>query len=230
MQSPPKRTIRSYVRRQGRLTDGQERMFESSYESFAIPLENTTDQLAELQSFNGPRYLEIGFGNGDALAQLALQNPDSMFVGVEVHRPGIGHLLLEMGKHQLTNIRILHGDCNQLFNILKLTIQFEGIFVWFPDPWPKRKHHKRRLIQAPFLKQLEPLLKTDSYLHLATDWQDYADWMSKTMKLEKWQTISSTENLTHYLQRPNSKYEQRGLRLGHDLADLLYYKPDLSQG
>ncbi len=224
MPSLTHRPIRSYVLRQGRLTESQQRAIDQHFARYSIPLSNNRTQLTELQAINTKHYLEIGFGSGTALSQLAQNNRDCFFTGVEVHLPGVGHLVIELEKNQLENVRILHGDCKQLFDVIKTSIQFDGILIWFADPWPKRKHQKRRLIQPDFIQQLEPLLKPKGYLHLATDWQHYADWMFKVMTASHWASIENPTSISAFVGRPNSKYELRGIRLGHQVTDLVYQK------
>ena len=263
----PRRTIRSYVRRQGRITRAQETALTELYPRWGLSA-NYPETLTALQQSTQTRYLEIGFGNGAALATLGQQHPDAQFVGVEVHRPGVGHLLWEIQRHALSNIHVFHGDCDAFFQLIQSNdpstnksavnqsqqehaepflgnlpreesdqgsaslvntnrndhphLQFDGILIWFPDPWPKKKHHKRRLIQSAFIQRLAPILKPNGYLHLATDWFPYAEWMQEVMRSAGWKKIDAPKELAHFLIRPPSKYEQRGLRLGHGVTDLVY--------
>lgn len=214
--------IRSFVKRQSRLTAGQGRALTQLLPrytlNFPIDWQTTFPKLA-------PLVLEIGFGMGHSLAQTAKQYPAVNFLGVEVHAPGVGSLLLDIERSELTNLHVFHGDIVELLPKLPAE-SFDKIQIFFPDPWPKARHHKRRLIQPFFINQLLPLLKPNSILHLATDWQPYADHM--LMVLQQIPTLSNCATGGDFHPRPVervlTKYEARGERLGHGVWDLLFVK------
>lgn len=229
MNSIPKTTIeqvlspvRSFVKRQSRLTQAQARALEQLLPQYQLHL---PVDMSALFSHTAPLVLEIGFGMGASLAETAKQTPHQNFVGVEVHAPGVGALLLAIEQLQLTNLRIHHGDIIELLPHLP-NASFDKIQIFFPDPWPKKRHHKRRLIQEKFINQILPLLKPNGILHLATDWEDYAEQM--LMVLQQIDALSNLSPTHGFHPRPAdrllTKYEARGERLGHEVWDLLFVK------
>ena len=220
------RAIRSFVLRQGRLTKGQESAMQSLWPQFGIEAADTELELAHLFGRTAPITLEIGFGNGESLLQMAQAAPDRDFLGIEVHTPGVGHLLKLMGDTGVTNIRVLNTDA---VDILKQRIpaqSLDRVQLFFPDPWHKKKHHKRRIVQPEFVDLMSSRLSQGGVFHMATDWQHYAEYMVEVM-----QTRSDFQNLAENppysprpATRPLTKFENRGLRLGHGVWDLLYQK------
>jgi tRNA (guanine-N7-)-methyltransferase len=171
-----------------------------------------------------PRTLEIGFGNGETLARMAGEEPTADFLGIEVHRPGSGHLLLELERRELGNVRIICEDAVQVLKHCLPDAAFDRVLLFFPDPWPKKRHHKRRIIQPDFVELLARKLRTSGMLHMATDWEDYVQHMLEVMagtaSFRNRTGPGSTAPRPDY--RPVTKFEQRGLRLGHRVSDLLF--------
>jgi len=220
------RTIRSFVRREGRLTPGQEHALESLWPLYGID-ESEDNTLLDLDSlFNrvAPTVLEIGFGNGSSLAEMAANQPDMNFIGVEVHRPGVGQLLKRIEEIQLTNLKVACSDAVELLKHRIPDNSLERLQIYFPDPWHKKRHHKRRIIQADFVEFLSQKIKQNGHLHMATDWQDYAEQMLEDVSSNT-NFMNCSSDLT-YIPRPDyrplTKFEQRGHRLGHGVWDLLY--------
>jgi tRNA (guanine-N7-)-methyltransferase len=221
-----KRTIRSFVRREGRMTAGQKKAFESLWPHFgldpATPLANPNDAFAQA----APVVLEIGFGNGDSLAQQAAAQPQTNYIGIEVHRPGVGHLLSLIAKHQLHNIRIYCADAVEVLDQCIADSSLQCVQIFFSDPWPKKRHHKRRLIQAPLVHLITAKLVPGGTLHLATDWENYAQHMLDV--LNACPDLENTSTNGSFVPRPDSrpltKFESRGKRLGHGVWDLMFRK------
>lgn len=220
------RPVRSFVRREGRLTPSQKRALEQLWPKFGLDFTNSPLNLDQVfdRKPAGHRVLEIGFGNGDLLAKLALANPDNDYLGIEVHRPGVGHLLQLLEKNNSTNVRVISHDAVEVLNEQIAAEALEQVLLFFPDPWPKKRHHKRRIVQPDFALLVASKLKPAGVFHLATDWQNYAEHM-----LEVLEACSALENMAGAGQfterpasRPETKFERRGLRLGHGVWDLLY--------
>jgi len=220
---PHKREIRSFVRREGRLTRSQQRALEELWPHYGLDAGQHLD-LDRIFGRRTARTLEIGFGNGDSLADMAEREPESDFIGIEVHRPGVGHLLLELERRGLENVRIICDDAVQVLKRCLADESLERVLMFFPDPWPKKRHHKRRIVQPAFIELLARKLKTGGILHMATDWEDYAVHMLAVM--EKAQGFRNCAGQGHYSQRPAyrpvTRFEQRGQRLGHGVWDLLF--------
>lgn len=226
--SPAKssRTIRSYVCRAGRLTTGQRLALEHYTEHYMLSL--ATGMLDLEQTFNrqAPCILEIGFGMGQSLLIQAEQNSQQDYLGIDVHRPGVGALLKGLAEKKLDNVRIY---CNDAVTILKQCIpdnSLSGVQIFFPDPWPKKRHHKRRLIQLEFVNLLRDKLQIGAWLHLATDWANYAEHMLAVLtESVGWQNQAAEQGfITRPDARPLTKFELRGERLGHEVFDLLFMK------
>lgn len=219
------RRIRSFVKREGRMTRAQRRALEELWPVYGIDDDGPID-FPRLFGTDCPVVLEIGFGNGESLATMAADNPDRCYVGVEVHRPGVGNLLLNIERQGLDNIRISQADSVELLRDRIPDNSLNAVQIYFPDPWPKARHHKRRLVQPDFVELLHRKLKPAGTLHLATDWQDYAEQMLDVM--EAADGFVNTSGKGRYLSRPawrpETKFERRGLRLGHAVHDLLYKK------
>ncbi len=218
------RPIRSYVLRQGRLTPGQERAFATLWPRFGVEFSGQQIDLPSLFGNDHPVYLEIGFGNGDSLAQMAAANPENNYLGIEVHSPGVGHLLLKIEELGLSNIRILRHDAVEVLNRGIGDGALEGAFLFFPDPWHKKRHHKRRILQPAFLKQLARVIRPGGLFHAATDWENYAEHMMQVLTDSP--DFENRLGAQNYSQRPDyrplTKFEQRGQRLGHGVWDLLF--------
>ena len=218
------RSIRSFVTRAGRITEAQQRALAELWPKYGI--EFAPGPLAPLALYgrDGPRTLEIGFGNGENLAALAQAHPERDFLGIEVHRPGVGRLLRALESQQLTNVRLI---CHDAVEVLERQIApqwLQEILIFFPDPWPKKRHHKRRLLQPAFAQQLAERLVPGGVLRIATDWQPYALEMLTTLG-----AIARMENLaaggtfvTPPAERRPTRFEQRGARLGHEVFDLAF--------
>ncbi|MEX8498646.1 tRNA (guanosine(46)-N7)-methyltransferase TrmB [Leptothrix ochracea] len=226
--SPPMRQIRSYVLRAGRMGSGQQRALEELGPRFVVPFEAAPANWDALLGRSAPRVLEIGFGMGQATAEIAQARPDTDFVGVEVHVPGVGALLKLIEERQLSNLRILNHDAVQVLDQMIAPASLAGVHVFFPDPWHKKKHNKRRLIQPEFVAKLVSRLAPGGYVHCATDWQDYAEQMLAVLSAEPGLVNSVTEGGDGggYAPRPDyrplTKFEARGLRLGHGVWDLVF--------
>ena len=222
-ESPAKRhTIRSFVLRAGRMGSGQQKALETLGPQFVLPYSSEPVDLEVIFRRHAEKILEIGFGMGSATAEIAQNHPDKDYLGIEVHTPGVGALLKQVGERNLTNLRIVQHDAVEVLQHMIADASLDGIHIYFPDPWHKSRHHKRRLIQPGFVDLLARKLKSGGYLHLATDWENYAEQML--------QVLSTTSGLTNTAQdyaprpeyRPQTKFEQRGLRLGHGVRDLLF--------
>ena len=222
--SAARRHVRSFVRRAGRLTDGQKRALEVLWPLWGIEPGDRALDLARLFGNDHPVILEIGFGNGDAIWRVARAQPEQNFVGVEVHPPGIGRLLLTLEHEGLTNVRVARADAVDWLREQAAPGSLDGVRIFFPDPWPKKRHHKRRLIQPDFVWLLASRMKEGAILHLATDWVPYAEHMLEVMRAATcFENLSVTgDTCPRPAWRPRTKYEQRGERLGHPVSDLLF--------
>ncbi|MES9992358.1 MAG: tRNA (guanosine(46)-N7)-methyltransferase TrmB [Candidatus Thiodiazotropha sp.] len=218
------RPIRSYVLRQGRLTEGQQRAFQELWPRYGVTLEQGELGLASLFGREAPLTLEIGFGNGEALAQLAARHPEQDFLGVEVHSPGVGHLMLTLDAQESVNVRILQCDAMELLRHHLPAASLHKILLYFPDPWHKRRHHKRRIVDREFTDLVHRALKPDAVIHMATDWEDYArQMMAQFSQHSGFRNQAGVENFSpRPKSRPLTKFEQRGERLGHGVWDLLF--------
>ena len=217
------RTIRSFVLRGGRLTEGQKRALEELWPHFGIEETGEPIDLASAFGNQAPVIMEIGFGNGEATWQMASAHPQENYLAVEVHRPGVGHLLLKIEEHDLKNIRIACADAVEFLRVSIAPATLDGVRIYFPDPWPKKRHHKRRLIQPSFLRLLASRMRPQGILHLATDWEPYAEHMLEaTAAVDEFENLSDSDGYCEKPDwRPGTKYELRGERLGHRVNDLL---------
>jgi tRNA (guanine-N7-)-methyltransferase len=220
--SPLHRPIRSFVRRAGRMGSGQVRALKTLAPRFVIPYAPEWLDLNAIFQRNAPKILEIGFGMGDATARIAKNQPGIDFLGVEVHPPGVGSLLQHIDQQQLPNLRIIAYDATQVLEHMIGPDSLAGIHVFFPDPWHKKRHHKRRLIQADFVHQLARRLSPQGYLHCATDWQPYAEQMLDVLSAEPLLRNTADDYATRPSYRPVTKFENRGLKLGHGVWDLVF--------
>ena len=219
------RPIRSFVRRNGRTTRAQARALAELWPRYGIAMSACQD-LDQVFGRRVPRMLEVGFGMGEALAAMAAKRPQLDFVGIDVHEPGIGHALRLLDGTDLHNVRVVRGDAVELLRDHLPARSLDEIGIFFPDPWPKKRHHKRRLIQPPFLALCREALREGGDLHLATDWTPYAEWM-----LEALAATPGFENrhapdpyAPDRGMRPATRFEGRGAKLGHSIHDLVFVK------
>ena len=226
-QGNPIRRIKSFVRHQGRLTKGQATAIDELWLKYGIPYQNSGYvDFTSLFERSGPLILEIGFGMGHSLIEMAKQNPDKNYLGIEVHQPGIGTCLMGIKNERLVNVRLICHDAVDVLTAMIANDSLAKIQLFFPDPWHKTRHHKRRLFQLPFATLVAQKLATGGVLHMATDWQNYAEHMLLIMDdVAQFRNLSSTGR---YVARPDSrpitKFEQRGARLGHGVWDLMFEK------
>lgn len=218
------RPIRSYVRRQGRMTKGQTEAINRCWEAYGIEVDKTHIDLQAQFGNDKPIVLDIGFGMGEALIKQALAEPHLNFLGVEVHEPGVGACIASCEANQLQNIRIICADVVDVLNFAIPDAQFCRVQIFFPDPWHKKRHNKRRIIQPEFVKLLQQKLIANGVLHCATDWQEYAEYMMEVLTAAD--KLYNQAGPQAYSPRPESrpltKFESRGHRLGHGVWDLLF--------
>lgn len=219
------RPIRSYVIRGGRLTDSQRKAIDQHWQEYVIDYQQQSLPWDELFPQPAPLTVEIGFGMGDSLLAMAEADPATNFLGIEVHKPGVGKLIHGLVEKQLSNVRIMCHDATEVVQHCMENGAIDRFLIFFPDPWHKKRHHKRRLIQAPLVSLLANRLRKGGSIHLATDWQNYAEHMLDVMEAEP--TLSNANGPNQYWpnpSRPETKFERRGQRLGHGVWDLLYKK------
>jgi len=220
------RSIRSFVTRAGRITEAQERALERLWPKYGVEEGDTELNFDALFGRHRPVTVEIGFGNGDNLAKMAAAHPERSYLGIEVHRPGVGRLLLALEEGQLDNVRVICHDAVEVLSRQIAPQSLDEVVILFPDPWPKKRHHKRRLVQSGFVELVVGRLQANGVLRMATDWQPYAEHMLATL-----QGNSRLRNLASdgtYIPRPTdrvtTKFERRGERLGHDVWDLAFQR------
>jgi tRNA (guanine-N7-)-methyltransferase len=216
------RAIRSFVLRQGRLTPAQQRAVETLLPVYGVSYAAEPLDLDHAFGRQAPKILEIGFGMGAATAQIAAANPDKDYLGIEVHTPGVGNLLKLMEEQELTNLRVIQHDAVEVLRHMIADASLDGVHIFFPDPWPKKRHHKRRLLQAEFVALLCSKLKLGGYLHFATDWEEYAQWTLEVLRAEPKLANTVADYAPRPEYRPLTKFEQRGLNLGHGVWDLIF--------
>lgn len=220
------RKIRSFVRREGRLTRGQQKALDELWPQFGLSLEAGMLDISKVFKRDKKIVLEIGFGMGDSLITQAVQQRGTNFIGIEVHRPGVGTLLKNMALNELDNIRVFDADAVDVLKQCIPNSSLDKIQIFFPDPWHKKRHHKRRLIQIEFIKLLTQKLNPGGILHLATDWENYAEHMMLVMgKTEDFTNVAGKNQYSPRPEsRPSTKFEKRGLKLGHGVWDLIFKK------
>ncbi len=220
--------VRSFVRREGRLTRAQARALDELWPQFGIEYDGKPLDLHGVFQRDAGTVVEIGFGDGESLAQCAEDAPDTNFIGIEVHRPGVGHLLLQIERRALTNVRVMCHDAVEVLTHQLGPASLTGLNLFFPDPWPKKRHHKRRIVQLPFLELLASRLKPGARLHVATDWENYAEHIFDTLEASPHftNTVSGSDFDSASVPRPDyrppTKFERRGERLGHSVWDFVY--------
>jgi tRNA (guanine-N7-)-methyltransferase len=225
---PNPRAIRSFVVRAGRMSDAQTRAIETLMPRYGIAYAPEVPDSTYGAVFFGreaPLVVEIGFGMGVATAEIAARAPERNFVGIEVHPPGVGNLLKLIDAHGLTNIRVIQHDAVEVLDHMMAPASVDAFHIYFPDPWPKKRHHKRRLIQPPLVQKLASRLKSGGIIHLATDWEEYAHWMLEVLAGEP--TLRNQAGAGFAPKpawRPTTKFETRGVKLGHGVWDVLFEK------
>ena len=219
---PYPRGIRSYVRRAGRTTAGQAKALQALGPAYLVPYQPQPVDLAQVFGRAAPTILEIGFGMGEATAHIAGVRPDDNFLCCEVHPPGVGALLKRIGENNLTNIRIVAHDAVEVLDHMLPEGSLAGVHVFFPDPWHKLRHNKRRLIQPPLVARLASRLQAGGYIHCATDWQPYAEQMLEVLSAEPLLRNTADAYAPKPEYRPLTKFENRGLKLGHGVWDLVF--------
>ncbi|MEM5529253.1 tRNA (guanosine(46)-N7)-methyltransferase TrmB [Gammaproteobacteria bacterium AS21] len=220
------RTIRSFVMRAGRTTLGQEKALAEVWPIYGLEVKNGLLELDQVFDRQAPTVLEIGFGMGESLISMAKAAPEMNFIGIEVHKPGVGRLLSRMVEEELTNIRVFSEDAIEVLAQCIPEQSLHTVQLFFPDPWHKKKHHKRRIVQAEFAQTLREKLQADGFFHMATDWQHYAEHMMEVMEAAPGYTNKAGAN--NYSPqpetRPVTKFQRRGEKLGHGVWDLIFQR------
>ena len=216
------RPIRSFVLRQGRVSNAQQRAHETLLPKFGIPYAPGLIDLDHVFGRHAPKILEIGFGMGETTAAIAAQHPENDYLGIEVHTPGVGSLLKTLEAEGLTNVRIVQHDAVEVLCHMIGHDTFDGVHVFFPDPWPKKRHHKRRLLQPAFVALLVERMKPGAYLHVATDWREYAEYVLAVLKNNPLLENTAMDYAPRPAYRPQTKFETRGLKLGHGVWDVIF--------
>lgn len=218
-----RRPIRSYILRQGRITAAQTKAIQENLKKHAIVFENQLVNFNDVfKSSSRELILEIGFGMGTSTAEIAKANPNKNYLAIEVHSPGVGNLIKLVQENHIFNLKIIQHDAVEVLNAMIKNDSLDGIHIFFPDPWPKKRHHKRRLIQENFLKLMAQKIKQSGYLHIATDWEDYALWIIDLLDKETLLQKTSEDFFEKRDYRPLTKYENRGIKLGYKVWDMIY--------
>ena len=224
-EDPHLRPIRSFVLRQGRMSPAQTRAYETLGPKFIVPFQLAPPlNYGNLFGRDAPSIIEIGFGMGESTAAIAAMLHEKNFIGIEVHTPGVGALLKRIGEQQLTNLRIIQHDAVEVLKQMIPDRSLAGFHIFFPDPWPKKRHHKRRLIQPELVALLVRKLMADSYIHLATDWEDYAQHMLGVLQNEPGLKNTARDFAPRPAYRGTSGFERKGLAKGHDVWDLVFQR------
>ena len=218
------RPIRSYVLRQGRLTKHQAEGIRLLSALHAIPFRDNNLSWDKIFSNKGKKIIEIGFGMGHTTIEIAETLTDSNFIAIDVHSPGVGNLLNKIKENELENLKIIQHDAVEVLEKMVIDESLDAIHIFFPDPWHKKRHNKRRLIQNSFLELISRKLKKDGYIHIATDWEDYADWIVGIFKKNKKYRSKNSDFSKKPSYRPKTKYENRGINLGHQVWDIIFVK------
>lgn len=222
MTQPHHRKVRSFVQRAGRTTTAQKRALRDLLPRFGMPFRECALDLGLVFGRRAPVVLDIGFGDGSALLTLAANHPDRDYLGVEVHEPGIGHLLLQLERAGLDNVRMVAHDAVEVIKYMLPPGQIEAVNLFFPDPWPKKRHHKRRIVQPGFVRDVARILKPEGTFHIATDWTDYAEHVAAVMAdCTQFEALSPGQASSEpFFNRPTTRFERRGIALGHTVTDL----------
>lgn len=221
---PHRDHIRSFVLRQGRVSNAQQRYYDEGMPRWGIPYAVAPLDFAASFGRTAPTILEIGCGMGETTAAIAAAHPENNFLGIEVHAPGVGSLLKEIATRELANLRVIRHDAVEVLRDMIPPASLTGIHIYFPDPWPKKRHHKRRLIQPPLVHELALRLIPGGYLHCATDWEEYAYQMLEVLSAEPLLRNSAQGFAPRPAWRPQTKFETRGLRLGHGVWDVVFLR------
>jgi len=230
MESAPSiRPIRSYVLRQGRVSNAQRRARETLLPKYGIPFQEAILDFETAFARAAPTIVEIGFGNGKTTATIAAAHPENDYLGIEVHSPGVGSLLKFIEERSIANVRLVQHDAVEVLTHMIPPDSLAGVHIFFPDPWPKMRHHKRRLIQAPFVALVARRLEPGGYLHVATDWEQYAEQMLVVLSAEGLLKNSAEGFAPRPQHRPRTRFEERGLALGHAVRDILFRRVRASQ-
>lgn len=221
-----KKPIKSYVIREGRITNAQKQAISILSPKYAISFQKEEIDLNSTFGNNHEVIIEIGFGMGQATLEIALNNPQNNYIGIETHKPGVGALLMQIDKHQVNNLKLINHDSVEVLKYMIKGTSIHGFHIFFPDPWPKKRHHKRRIVNSEFIKLLSQKLVSGGYIHLATDWEDYASSMLEVLNNESTLKNTSQDNtfIPRPLTRPHTKFEERGEKLGHNIWDLKFVK------
>lgn len=220
------RAIKSFVMRAGRMTEGQQRGLDQGWPKFGLQLEDGLRDFDQVFGRNAPRTFEIGFGMGHSTLEMAAACPEQDFIGVEVHRPGVGALLNGLMTQNLSNMRVYSCDALEVLRNCVADASLDRVLLFFPDPWHKSRHHKRRIVQASFAELVRQKLKVGGVLHMATDWQPYAEYMLEVMNVAPgYQNLAADgQYVPRPTERPTTKFERRGERLGHGVWDLKFQR------
>ncbi|GMR18623.1 MAG: tRNA (guanosine(46)-N7)-methyltransferase TrmB [Gammaproteobacteria bacterium] len=218
------RTVRSFVRREGRITRSQKRALAELWQRYSISADDCALDYKTVFARKAPVVFEIGFGNGRSLAEMATAHPEQDYIGVDVHRPGAGSLLLQLENQAIENVRVMCEDAVQVLTCRIPEDSLQAVYLFFPDPWPKKRHHKRRILQPEFVQLVRKRLKINGLFHMATDWRDYAGHMMEVMSQAEGFENTAGEGV--YAERPDyrpvTKFELRGRNLGHGVWDLVF--------
>ncbi len=225
-----RRPIRSFVLRQGRMSPAQERALESLWPAYGVPYADAKLDFDRVFGRRAPRVLDIGFGMGETTAAIAGARPDADFLAIDVHGPGVGSLLKRIADGGLANVRVMRHDAVEVVTAMIPPASLAGVHVFFPDPWPKKRHHKRRLLTSPFVHELAVRLVAGGYLHVATDWEDYAQQVLATLDAEPLLENTADAFAPRPPERPLTKFEARGMKLGHGVRDLVFRRRAISAG
>lgn len=216
------RAIRSFVLRQGHLTASQQRAIDEGMPRWGIEYQPQQLDLALAFGREAPKIMEIGFGMGTATAEIAAANPQNDYLGIEVHSPGVGNLFKLIAEQNLENLRLIRHDAVEVMDHMLPDACLDGVHIFFPDPWHKKRHNKRRLIQAPFIEKLVKKIKPGGYLHAATDWEDYAIQIMEVFSANAELQNTADGYAPRPAYRPLTKFEARGIRLGHGVWDIVF--------
>ena len=222
MEEPPRRAVRSFVLRQGRVSNAQQRAWDTLYPKFGIPFTGQSLDAPSVFERVAPLIVEIGSGMGETSVAIAKAHPENDYIAIEVHLPGVGSLLKAIEEEALANLRVIRHDAVEVLEKMIPEESLAGLHVFFPDPWPKKRHNKRRIIQPPLVALMAGKLAPGGYLHLATDWQAYAEHMLEVLSGEPMLENSAKDYAPRPAYRPQTKFEARGLKLGHGVWDLVY--------
>jgi tRNA (guanine-N7-)-methyltransferase len=225
-EAPARRTIRSFVRRAGRITPSQERALDELWPDYGVDYAESLIDFDKLFKRTAPVVVEIGFGNGESLVELAAANPDQDFLGIEVHEPGVGHCLLKAKDAGIQNLKVVAHDAVDVLTNQVPADSLARVNLYFPDPWPKKRHHKRRIVQSDFVDLIANKLADGGTLNVATDWANYAEHIDEVLsRSDRFTCIETREHAGDQpFERPQTKFERRGLRRGHEISDRCFEK------